>query len=229
MKNKIIKVLISSLLLTLSAHTGYADIIKIPPENPDCTKNYLFYLHGRIVEGSNGKPISPEYGPYEYHQILESFSEQGFVVISEIRPRNSDAELYSQKTAEWILELIKKGVPPKNISIVGGSKGGNIAARISSILQQSDISYVIIAGLFAGPESERGLKLSGRVLSIHDSSDKFPISPEDYFNKSPNIQAKKVIITNTGLGHGILYTPHKDWFFEALSWIKSESKKDHKN
>lgn len=224
MKNRIIKILAIYVVLILSAHTSFAQVLKVPPANPDPTRNYLFYLHGKIVEGSDGRPISPKYGPYEYHSILEAFSKKGFIVISEIRPINSDAELYSQKVGGWITSLVEKGVPSRNISVVGGSKGGNIAARVSSALQQSDISYVILAGLFAGPESERGLKLSGRVLSIHDLSDKFPISPEDYFNKSPNIQAKRIIITHTGLGHGILYTPHKEWLSEAISWINSKSK-----
>jgi len=224
MKNRIIKILAICIVLILSALISFAEMLKMPPDNPDPTRNYLFYLHGRIVEGSDGRPISPDYGPYEYHDILKAFSEKGFIVISEIRPINSDSEFYSQKVVSWIASLLKKGVPSRNISVVGGSKGGNIAARVSSALQQSDISYVILAGLFAGPESKRGLKLSGRVLSVHDSSDKFPISPEDYFNKSPNIQAKRIIIIHTGLGHGLLYTPHEEWFSEALSWINSKSK-----
>lgn len=206
-------------MLVLLTGTVFAEVLQALPDSPDLTRHYLFYLHGRIVEGSNGRPISSDYGPYEYYKILEAFSDEGFIVISEIRPKNSDPQSYSKKIKVWIAHLIGKDVPPKNISIVGASKGGNIAARISSALQEPDIRYVILAGLFAGSESELGLKLSGRVLSLHDSSDRFPISPEDYFIKSPKLQAKKIIITSTGLGHGLLYKPHKEWFSEALSWI----------
>ena len=207
------------IVLILFADTVFAEVLRVVPDSPDITRNYLFYLHGRIVEGSDGRPISPDYGPYEYYKIVEAFSDEGFIVISEIRQKNTDPQSYSKKVEVSIAHLIGKDVPPKNISIVGASKGGNIAARISSALQEPDIKYVILAGLFAGSESERGFKLSGRVLSLHDSSDRFPISPEDYFIKSPKLQAKKIIITNTGLGHGLLYKPHKVWFSEALSWI----------
>jgi hypothetical protein len=222
MKNTIAKILTIYVLFVMSTN-AHADILKTPPGNPDPTRSYLFYLHGQIVEGSNGRPVSSEYGPYEYYDIFKAFSSNNFVVISEIRPKNTDSETYSVKVGEWIKSLIKRGVPPSNISVVGASKGGNIAARISSALQMPNINYVILAGLFAGRESERGLKLSGRVLSIHDSSDKFPITPENYFNKSVNIKAKKVIITNTGLGHGMLYRPYDEWLSEALSWINPKT------
>ncbi len=207
------------IVFVLFADIVFAEVVKVVPDSPDITRKYLFYLHGRIVEGSDGRPISSEYGPYEFYEILEAFSNEGFIVISEIRQKNTDPQSYSKKVEAWIAHLIGKEVPPKNISIVGASKGGNIAARISSALQEPDIRYVILAGLFAGPESKRGLKLSGRVLSLHDSSDRFPIPPEDYFMKSPKLQAKKIIITNTGLGHGLLYRPHKEWLSKALSWI----------
>ncbi len=219
--NKIFLILVVLILFT---STVFSEVSKVMPDNPDFTRNYLFYLHGRIVEGSDGRPISLDYGPYEYYMILDAFSKEGFFVISEIRPKNCDAEFYSKKVGSWITSLIEKGVLPKNISVVGASKGGNIAARVSSALQQSDINYVILAGLFAGRESRRGLKLSGRVLSIHDLSDKYPITPEVYFNKSINMKAKKVIITNTGLGHGMLYKPYNEWFSEALSWINPKPK-----
>lgn len=212
-------VMFISVAFVFFAGTVFGEVLKVVPDSPDLTRNYLFYLHGMIVEGSDGRPISSDYGPYEYHKILEAFSREGFIVISEIRPKNTDPQSYSKKVEAWVAHLIGKDVPPKNVSIVGASKGGNIAARVSSALQQPEINYVILAGLFAGPESEQGLELSGRVLSLHDSSDRFPISPEDYFDKSPKLQAKKVILTDTGLGHGLIYSPHKEWFFEALSWI----------
>jgi hypothetical protein len=213
------KKLFISVVFILFASNVFAEVLTVVPDSPDLTRNYLFYLHGRIVEGSDGRPISSDHGPYEYYKILDAFSKEGYIVISEIRPKNSDPESYSKKVGSHITSLIDKGVPPRNISVVGASKGGNITARVSSALQQSDISYVILAGLFAGSESRRGLKLSGRVLSVHDLSDRYPIIPEDYFNKSPNIQAKKIIITKTGLGHGLLYIPHKKWLSEALLWI----------
>jgi len=216
------RIMFISVVLILFTNTVFPQVLKVVPDNPDITRNYLFYLHGKIVEGSEGRPTSSDYGPYEYYKILEAFSKEDFIVISEIRPKKTAPQSYSEKVEAWIAHLIRKDVPPKNISVVGASKGGNMAARVSSALQQIDISYVILAGLFAGSESEQGLELSGRVLSLHDSSDRFSISPEDYFNKSPKLQAKKIIITNTGLGHGLLYRPHKEWFSEALSWINSK-------
>lgn len=52
--------------------------------------------------------------------------------------------LIQKKVEAWIAHLIGKDVPPKNVSVVGASKGGNIAARISSALQQPtlDMSFL---------------------------------------------------------------------------------------
>jgi hypothetical protein len=104
-----------------------------------------------------------------------SISDRCITVISEIRSKDTDPQAYARKVGGWVLTLLKNGVPTGHISVVGGSKGGDIAARVSSLLQQPDLSYVILARLFAGQDP---FTLTGRVLSIHDSSDKFAISPE---------------------------------------------------
>ena len=58
------------------------------PEQIDPNPRYLFYLHGYIVESQNTRPVHPEFGPYEYAQILNTFKESGFVVISEARKKD---------------------------------------------------------------------------------------------------------------------------------------------
>lgn len=66
MKKTIIKTLLVYVLLALSSN-AHAEVLITPPVNPGPICSYLFYLHGQIVEGSNERPISPEYGPYEYY------------------------------------------------------------------------------------------------------------------------------------------------------------------
>jgi len=44
-------------------------ILRAPPVHPDKASKYLIYLHGAIVEGSDGQPVSNQYGAYEYQKI----------------------------------------------------------------------------------------------------------------------------------------------------------------
>ena len=86
MEKTAIKIIIVCILFTPAANAN-ADILKTPPEHPSPPARLLiFYLHGQIVEGSNGCPGSPEYGQYQYDDILEAFSKKGFLAISEISP-----------------------------------------------------------------------------------------------------------------------------------------------
>jgi len=45
------------------------------PESIDPARQYLFYLHGRIIEDQGLPAIDPIYGEYEYIAILEKLSE----------------------------------------------------------------------------------------------------------------------------------------------------------
>ncbi len=45
------------------------EILSDVPQKVDARARYLFYLHGKIVE-QDRRPTSPQYGVYEYDQIL---------------------------------------------------------------------------------------------------------------------------------------------------------------
>ena len=110
------------------------------------------------------------------------------------------------------------GVSPTQITVVGASKGGMIAATISHILENSQIQYIILAGLFPSLFTQDGIRLHGQVLSIHDSADKYNISPELFFENSPGLTRHQSVITYTGLGHGLIYRPYPIWMEEVLAW-----------
>jgi len=112
------------------------------PESVDSTKYYLFYLHGKIIEDQGIPAVSPDYGEYEYKAILEKFSSYGFVVISEKRVKNTDGMEYAKRTTEQVTALLKAGVPAKNITIVGASKGAGITIFVSHLLKNEEINYI---------------------------------------------------------------------------------------
>jgi len=190
------------------------------PDNPDNTRQYLFYLHGLIVEMAGIRPNSEEYGYYEYELILEMLAREGFIVISEARDKGTPIKSYAENIAYQIKKLLANGVLPNNTSIVGASRGGIIGAYISTMLQDKEINYIFLAGLFEKYLEDENLKLYGNVLSIHDRSDKLSITPTLYFQRSKGLGKFEEIVLKLDIGHGLIYKPYREWIDPILQWLK---------
>ena len=197
------------------------------PDSIEPANQYLFYLHGKIIEDQGIPAVSPDYGEYEYETILERLSGFGFVVISEQRPKNADGVKYAQKTAEQITDLLDAGVPAKNITVVGVSKGSYIAICVSHFLENEEVNYVLLGSCY--PDEVEILKqnrifLHGNVLSIYDSFDIYAGSCEELFSLSESHGWRSrhdEIILNIGTGHGILYKPLDEWILPTIEWARN--------
>ncbi len=204
------------------ANGGQARVFKDVPEKIDARARYLFYLHGRIVEDRGVRPVSERHGVYEYEQIVETFKGAGFVVISEARAKGTDVRQYGAKVVAQIDALIRAGVPPRHITVVGASKGSMIAMHASSLLKQErgEINFVLIAGCGAQTLNDTGLNLNGRVLSIYDASDEGAATCEKLFARSAGLKQSDEVKLNLKLGHGFIYRPLKEWVEPAVAWAK---------
>jgi hypothetical protein len=183
-------------------------------------QQYLFYLHGMIIENQGPDAVSPEYGKYEYRNILSTFTNEKFTVISEVRAKGTDPETYARKVVKQIDSLIKKGTKPQNITVVGASKGCVIAIYVSSFLKNKDVNFVFLAGCFSGmAEGSPGINFCGNILSIYERSDDIGRSCAALKKRSSlAVPHYKEIELNTGLKHGFLYRPLKEWVGPAVSW-----------
>lgn len=197
-------------------------ILQQPPETPDLSSHYLFYLHGLIVEEAGIRPRSEEHGYYEYHLILETLAGRGFTVISEARPQGTQIRPYAAKIAAQVRALLAAGVAPDNITVAGASKGGIITAYISTLLQNREIHFVFLAGLFEKCLQDPELKLYGRVLSIHDRAEKQSMTPSLYFQRSQGLGEFKEIVVGLDLGHGLIYRPYPEWVEPLVKWTGIE-------
>jgi hypothetical protein len=193
------------------------------PISVDSTKQYLFYLHGKIIEDQGIPAISPDYGEYEYQAILEKLGSYGFVVISEQRAKNIDSMDYAKRASEQVKVLLDSGVPAYNITIVGASKGAGITILVSHLLENEKINFVIMA--ICDPATVAELKqneisLYGNVLSIYDSADELAGSCQKLFSFSlgKGISKYSEIVLNVGTGHGILYKPLDEWIKPVIEW-----------
>jgi hypothetical protein len=186
-------------------------------------QRYLFYLHGRIIEdqGIHAVDSANGYGAYRYEDILDAFRKSGFTVLSEVRQKNTNPLEYAHKVVNQIDSLIKKGIKPDDITVVGASKGAIISMFVSSYLKNKDVNFVFLAGcseeiLQHFPEIE----FCGNILSIYEKSDdKGGLSCSQFKDRSPlTIPHYKEIELNTGLRHGFIYKPLPEWIDPAVKW-----------
>lgn len=191
------------------------------PQKVDTKARYLFYLHGRIVEQGR-RPVSPQHGVYEYDQILSVFRQNGFAVISEQRKKDTDIEQYGAKVAGQVRQLLKAGVPPKQITVVGASQGSWIAMLASTYLENRNLNFVFIAACSADDGFLKFVNLHGNVLSIYEKSD-LAQSCQKYRADATGIGEWKEVEVNTGLKHGFLYRPMKEWTEPTIAWAQAHS------
>ena len=194
-------------------------ILREVPQQIATKARYLFYLHGYIVEAGNTRPVSPKFGVYEYDQIVETFRQSGFVVISEARKKDPEIEPYARKVAAQVRQLLKAGVPPEQITVVGASQGSWIAMLASTYLENRQVNFVFIAACAADQSFLNMVNLYGNVLSIYEKSD-LAQSCRDYRADATGINRWKEVEVNTGLKHGFLFRPLKEWTEPTIAWAK---------
>lgn len=191
---------------------------------------YVFFLHGKIVEkhGTYGRHRC--FGIYDYHGIVKSFINQGFVVISEVRPKGTKLDKYAGKIERQIKTLLAYGLSPEQITVVGFSKGSAIALLVSTKLKDFGINFVLMSGCTHNgthvPDKnvidQSVHSMHGRFLHIYDvSGQKCDVCQRILKNVSAKVTFKEMMIKN-GLGHGLFYRPRKDWIEPVTEWIGQE-------
>ncbi len=201
--------LITTILIIIGSFSAYG-------------QQYVFYLHGRIVEemGPNAVETDNGYGAYEYYNILEAFRKEHFTVISEVRAKNTDPKTYAHRVVHQIDSLISKGAKPNKITVIGASKGSVITQYVSTFLKNKQVNFVFMGGCFNDvATSMPDIYYYGNILSIYEKSDGIGQSCATIQKRSAaGITHYKEIELNTGLKHGYLYKPMKEWVAPATKW-----------
>lgn len=216
---------ISLLLLIFFGYVNAAIDLSPPSELKKIIKKdtkILFYIHGKIIEDQGVNAESEIYGVYQYQEIISKFEEHGFVVISEIREKDTDPEVYSTNIISQIKRLIEQGVSPENITVVGASKGSVISMLISSKLKNKDINFVLIANCNDWVKENFEIDLYGNILSIYESSDKIGQSCDPIFYTSKGLNKTNELKLDLGIGHGLVYKALNEWMIPTVEWAKNE-------
>lgn len=191
--------------------------------NEQGKEKHIFYIHGKIIEIHGRNAYSEDFGKYEFDSIVSAIKVEKSVVQFEIRNENVDPKEYAIHVSKQIDSLIKNGVKPIDITIVGASKGAIIASNISSF-NTNPINYVLLAGNNEYQETNNDWKFHGQVLCIYDLSDGIAGKNYNYWKNRENFTTKfEQLEIQTNLGHGFLYKPLSVWTEPAKKWILKQS------
>lgn len=190
------------------------------PATIETKGSYFFYLHGRIIENQGIRPTDPRYGVYEYEEILRTLAGRGFAVISEARAKDTDVNQYANKVVQQVNTLINAGAPPSHITVLGASKGSVITMRVSTLLRNKDVNFVVMSNCNDWVDQNFQIDLYGNVLSIYDINDEFGETCQKFFDNASGLNRRKEVVLKVGTGHAVLYKPLKEWVGLVVEWAK---------
>ncbi|MBS1772177.1 MAG: alpha/beta hydrolase [Bacteroidetes bacterium] len=189
-------------------------------------QQYVFFLHNMWLElvDTNINTPHPEYGRAQYYEVIDKFKKAGLTVISELRPRGTNGNVYAIKVAHQIDSLLKKGVPASHITVVGTSKGGYITMCVSGIMKNTAINYVLVGCCEDDELTDDAIHLLGNILSIYETSDKYNSCQQIKAKPGNDVKRFKEIVLHTNLKHGFLYRAMDEWIKPASRWAKGDYK-----
>ena len=204
------------LLLLLSAY-GFSQ--------PNHASRYVFYFHGAVVTelGDNAVNQSmPEWGPYEYSNILDSLHTRGFIVFSEIRKKGVDDSYYINKLEKQVDSLFSRGVKPSAILLLGASAGSHYVLKGASLIGNDQLKVAIMGACRSETyKYYADLKLQGNYLSIIERSDPHKTC-EAIFKDRSEVSDFREVELNTGLSHGFIYKGYAAWLDPLMQWFNSD-------
>jgi len=187
------------------------------PSAIDSSAKHIFFLHNYYVE-----KLGPD-GACKYYDILQAFADKGFTVISEMRSGEIVPSEYAKKIVGQVRRLLDAGVPPKNITIAGHSKGGVIVLCIASQLAKPGVGFVVMAGCEIKPLTQAYpdfTKLKGDFLSVYASSDSIASSCETAFSNAIQGFSSKEVKLESDKGHKLFFQPEAVWLEPVIAWLK---------
>jgi dienelactone hydrolase len=180
----------------------------------------VIYLHARIVEDEGRHPTDPSFGVYEYDAILDSLRHAGLTVLSDQRPPKANSDSFATHVAAQVDSLLRLGVPPRAVTVVGFSKGGWMAILASAKLKNPAVSFVFMGACGPWSNDEAGLHVAGRILSLYERSDTLGVSCAPMLARRTPGSIEREMALDTGLGHGAFFQPRAAWLAPVVAWAK---------
>ena len=191
------------------------------PEKIYAEEKYVFYSHGLIVEGENLMPVDNRWGVYDFIAVRKALSDPHYNLISYHRPDKTVADEFAEKLAADVRKLIKAGVKPENITLLGFSRGGEITLLASDKLRLDKINTILLAVCGGFVKDHPEYQAHGNVYSIYETSD-FAGSCQFLTDRNNKIHSFKETAISTGKEYGAFYQPLPQWLTQVKHWLKQE-------
>ena len=208
-------------LLALAAARAAADG-QLYDRLPDLIQRdgrYVIYSHGLIVEGSDPRPVSPQFGVYDFPAVTRALGAgAGFHLVAYHRPKDTQPEVYIGLLESWVRRLLAAGVAPGRITLVGFSRGGQLTAAASSRLASTGVNTAILAVCSQGDlVLTPPVALGGHLLSIYETTD--VVGSCATLAARSRLASFEEIAISTGRKHGAFYQPLPEWVGPLRAWI----------
>jgi len=181
----------------------------------DPSAKYIFYLHGSAEEESGSSD--------KYRTAVQAIATGSAKVISEVRGY-TEPNQYAKKIKQKINTLITKGVPAKNITVSGFSKGAIIAIAVAGEVNNAKVNYVLLAGCSMDLNDKYSIetdKVAGRILSVYDADDEKFGSCDGVISVSGKSKLEELEL-DSGKGHKLFRIPKEkfieQWRDPLLEW-----------
>jgi hypothetical protein len=212
---------VALLIMGIPSNSHAVQIYEELPADIHADERYVIFSHGLIAEGEDPKPISPKYGVYDFPAIKQAlFMGGGFNLIAVQRKKGIEFDNHVSQLESSVRQLLKAGVKPSRITLVGFSRGGQLTAVASDHLASQGINTAILAictdGDFAD-DSGPPLVFGGNFLSIYETSDELG-SCATLAGRSHLTSFQEVAIS-TGHAHGAFFEPRAAWIRPLKAWI----------
>ncbi|MCF8151541.1 MAG: hypothetical protein K9K30_13630 [Burkholderiaceae bacterium] len=183
---------------------------------------YMFYMHGLAIERGGSRARN-----YDYAGILSELAKRGFVVIGESRSAVKN-EAYADKIAGQARALLGAGVPARNITVAGHSKGGMITLLVMANLANPEVAYVNFAGCGREGSGFNGhlrfaerdaASARGKLLSAYDRGDQIAGSCQPALDRMSKATVTERVL-DLGGGHELFYAPDAGWLDILQAWAE---------
>ncbi len=180
-------------------------------------EDLVIYLHNAWYEKHKGGEPHPKFGIYDFGGIKAALGQGVSFEAPErapdLSPSAAAAALVKRLEAE-----IAQGRDPSTVKVIGASKGAYIAMLASELMRKPAVRWVLIGG--CNPKRLRGREpvLTGRVLSIYETSDTVAGPCPTGTTLTRSTRSFRQISTSAGTNHGFLFTPDPAWVGPATDW-----------
>lgn len=199
-----------------------AEIYLAYPETVDIGQNYVFYLHGKIVEGADTRPEHPRWGTYDFPAVVDALTTDSYHLIAVHRSAGKNSIEHATELAAKIRSYQDQGLDPTQMTIIGFSKGGAIAILAMNTLKQENLTTILLAACADWTHDAADILAYGKLYSIFEKSDRVG-SCAPIQKRSELLVEFKEIEIDTGFEHGAFYQPLQDWVVPVKKWILGDS------